>query len=140
MKAKRMTNKEAKEFTNEVFAQIQGSKTIEDLMQTEKMHEKSKIMKTIGYPSIEFSISTNEIEQLVKDELLNGTDFSFSRDITSKIKDPLAKLLYAAVWKNGDTVKIKHIVKGIIDVGDKNENYSKALVFYQFGRYLTNTA
>lgn len=53
--------------------------------------------------------------------------------------DPLAKLLYATLWKNGDLPKIKHIVQGIIDCGEEDIGKEDGLVFYQFGKCLTGT-
>ena len=46
-------------------------------------------------------------------------------------------MLYSIVWKNGDLKKIKHIIKGISEVNDSSSEQDDALVFYQFGKYLT---
>jgi hypothetical protein len=53
-----------------------------------------------------------------------------------KINDlpPLTKLLYAVLWKNGDLAKVKHVVKGILDKRDESDN---SIIFYQFGRHLS---
>ena len=50
--------------------------------------------------------------------------------------NPLEKLLYAIVWKNGDLLKLRHVIHGIVDsdVGRKGKN---GVVFYQFGKHLS---
>src|SRR5690606_32497026 len=48
--------------------------------------------------------------------------------------DPLAKLLYSVLWKNGDLLKVKHIIEGI--VSEEIDDKENGLVFYQFGKYL----
>ena len=45
----------------------------------------------------------------------------------------LAKLLYSILWKNGDLGKESHILEGI---SGKIKEDDKALVFYQFGKYI----
>ena len=55
------------------------------------------------------------------------------------------KLLYSIIWKNGDLLKVKHIIQGILESEIENvDNNDKefvekqdSLVFYQFGKYLT---
>ena len=89
------------------------------------------------YPALNFSISKSEINQLVASEILNE-DHTFSKNMNDKLTDPLTKLLYATAWKNGDLPKIKHIIKGILKEEDAS-NENKAIVFHQFGRYLTKT-
>jgi hypothetical protein len=61
----------------------------------------------------------------------------FVKNISSRLNDPLTKLLYATLWKNGDLKKIKHIIKGIRDGDTENDQQEDALFFYHFGKYLT---
>lgn len=50
---------------------------------------------------------------------------------------PIEKLLYAALWKNGDLLKITHIINGIKGVETAE---SSAMTFYYFGKFLANPA
>lgn len=133
-----MTDQQAKIFTNDIFELIKESKTILDL---ESIPDKLEIpiknrMNVDGYPKIEFSISQKEIQSLLENKIIDD-DLNFTTDITSKLTDPLSKLLYATSWKNGDLKKVKHIIKGILDSEKENSDQDEALVFYQFGKYLT---
>jgi hypothetical protein len=133
-----MTHEEAKKFTDEIFKLIKTSKTITDL---ETIPDKLQILHknridTKSYPEIKYSISRDEIQSLLNDKILDE-DLNFSVNISDKLTDPLTKILYATAWKNGDLSKIKHIIKGVKEA--KNESYDQndALVFFQFGKYLT---
>jgi hypothetical protein len=132
-----MNNLEAKIFTDKIFKLICESETIEDLISIEKTEFESKFkMDPKSYPKIEFSINPSEIESLVDKGFLNH-DFNLSEKLSERITDPLTKLLYSLSWKNGDLKKLKHIAKGISEVDDKHNTQDEALVFYQFGKYLT---
>jgi len=134
-----MTNQETKDFIDRIFKQIKESRTIEELISIEQNEFEDKFkMDVKSYPKIEFKIAPTEIESLISNKLLN-IDFSFIDNVTSKITDPLTKLLYSLAWKNGDLKKLKHIVKGISEIESEEDNQERALVFYQFGKYLTKT-
>lgn len=45
---------------------------------------------------------------------------------------PLEKLFYAVLWKNGDLLKLPHLVNGIID----EPNNTQAITFHRFGKFL----
>lgn len=139
-----MTNQEAQNLTSVVFDLIKKAKTINDIDSVYK-HEKvsPKIpnknqMDDNSYPKIEFSIDQNDIRALKEADILDS-DLNFAKDITSKLTDPLAKILYATAWKNGDLKKVKHIIKGVLDSDKQVSDQNQALVFYQFGKYLTKT-
>ena len=130
-----MTNQEALKLTRQVFNLIKKSKTISDL---ENIPDKLKIpiknRISINDPKIEFSIKKSEIQNLIDNKIVDN-DHNFTTAIKSKLTDPVTKLLYAIAWKNGDLKKIKHIIKGILDNEKDNNAPTKALVFYQFGKY-----
>jgi hypothetical protein len=133
-----MTNQNAIKFTKDIFDLIKQSKTIldvENIADTVKIPEKNR-MKIDGYPKIEFKISSDEIQTLLTENLIDK-GLNFATDVTSKLSDPLTKLLYATAWKNGDLKKVKHIIKGVLDSENKDSEQDNALVFYQFGKYLT---
>ncbi|TAG58420.1 MAG: hypothetical protein EAZ27_01585, partial [Cytophagales bacterium] len=116
-----MTDVEAINFTKDIFDLIKKAKTIEDL---ECIPDKMEIpiknrMNIDGYPKIEFSISATEIK-LLQDSKILDDNYKFASDITSKLTDPLAKILYATVWKNGDLKKVRHIIKGVLDSDVEN--------------------
>jgi hypothetical protein len=83
------------------------------------------------YPQIKFKITKNEIDELKKEKLLS--EENFITDVSNQ--NTLTKLLYSVAWKNGDLKKIRHIIEGI--TSDPNDNKKNALVFYQFGKFLT---
>ncbi len=133
-----MNNQESKEFSNAIFDRIIQSKSI---LEIERIADIMNIptgerMSTDSYPKIEFSINQNEIKSL-KDKKIIDANLNFTKDVSSKLTDPLSKLLYSISWKNGDLKKIKHIIKGIEDGEDDSIQKDDALVFYQFGKYLT---
>ncbi len=126
-----MTDQQAIKFTNGIFELIKKAKTILDL---ENIPDKLEIptknrMNIDGYPKIEFSINPNEIQSLFDNKILDD-NLNFTTDITSKLTDPLTKILYATSWKNGDLKKVKHIIKGILDSEKENGDQEEALVFY----------
>ncbi len=129
-----MTKEDALSLTHKTFTSIREAKSCAELREI-KLGEGENFNETT-YPKIEFSISKEEIETLRRDKIL-GEDNYFSKDISSKIKDPLTKILFATVWKNGDLQKIKHIIQGIVDQGSEKNDQESALVFYQFGKHLT---
>ena len=84
------------------------------------------------YPRLNLSISKEEIEKLKEEKFI--TDDNTVNVISNAL--PITKLLYAVLWKQGDLAKIKHIISGIISQAD--EEYNKGLIFYQFGKHLSN--
>lgn len=57
--------------------------------------------------------------------------------LSEKINDPLTKLLYAMVWKQGDLIKFKHIINGI-RFTEEDITQENAEIFFQFGKSLAN--
>jgi hypothetical protein len=117
---------------------IKKSKTIIDL---ESIQDNLNIlsknrMNLDSYPKIEFEVNQKDIQTLLDNKILDN-NLNFTADVTSKLTDPLTKILYATAWKNGDLKKIKHIIKGVVDSEEENSEQDEALVFYQFGKYLT---
>lgn len=119
----------------QAFEKLQSSKTIDDIdnILDDVKIEKKYRMKEEFYPQLNFKITKQEIEELKEKEVISTNNLL--ADIS--YADPLTKLLYAVLWKNGDLKKIKHIIEGIIS--DPKHEKEEALVFYQFGKYLTKT-
>jgi len=125
---------EVKNLVNIVFDEIEKAIDKEVLSEILNKFEDKYKMPDDKYKKIEFKIEKQEFDDIV--------DFTFEKDdtilINDKIKDnTLAKLLYALAWKNGDLLKLKHIIKGIKNEGKNDEDKDDGLVFYQFGKYLT---
>lgn len=134
-----MTDYEAKEFVDFYFKKIKESTNIKELEKEEpkfSIDKKNRIELSI-YPKIEFNIQISEIDKLKKEKYVNDKN-EFSDIISSKLTDPIAKLLYAMAWKNGDLKKINSIIKGIIDSENKKNIPQTSLVFHQFGKHLAN--
>jgi hypothetical protein len=123
------------EIVDEAFKRLEAAKSIEeidrivvDLRINKKYHFDVK-----KYPSLEFKITNEEINEL-KEKGIITQDHSLSN--ISETEDPFIRLLYAVLWKNGDLLKIKHVINGILSEDkDVNEN---ALVFFQLGKYLAD--
>lgn len=133
-----MTDRQALQFTKDVFDLIKSSKTIKEL---EEIPQRIpipiiNIMDIDAYPKIEFGIQPHEIQTLIDNKIIDE-NLNFATDISSKLTDPFSKLLYAIAWKNGDLKKVKHIINGILDSKNDCDDKVNALVFYQFGKYLT---
>jgi hypothetical protein len=135
-----MTDTEAKELIKTVFEKIRLSRTINELVIIEKnplMPPKNRINED-KYLEIDFHITQEEIDGMIGEKLIKK-DFQFTEDVSRKIKDPLAKLLFALAWKNGDLKKIRHIIQGVVEAKSTSSTKKDALVFYQFGKYLTKS-
>lgn len=130
-----MTTSEAIQLVKNTFLHITNSKNINELqsiLNNVEVLSKNKI-KTEKYPKIEFSISSNEVEELKKIGIISSDlKFSFNSE-TFDNESLLTKLLYSIVWKNGDLGKENHILSGICGHEKKDE---KGYVFYQFGKFL----
>lgn len=133
-----MTNQEAKDFTVRAFESIKQAKTTSELQDIpQNLDLPSKFRMNIDvYPKIGYRITSEDIKLLMDDNKI-GKDHSFSNHIVTESSDPLTKLLYAVCWKNGDLKKVKHIIKGVLDKNQTKDDQEAALVFYQFGKYLT---
>jgi hypothetical protein len=135
-----MTDQAAKDKVTTAFARICQAKTINDL---ESLADELQILprnrlNPIQYPPIKYKIPVLDIEQLKEAGLLNK-DNTFSTNLSSENLDPITKLLYAIVWKNGDIRKVKHIVEGILDCENPSDDREEGVVFHQFGKYLSGT-
>jgi len=130
-----MNSKKAKAHVNNLFQEIECSKSVEDLEKLLAQELASTRMDLVTYPPLEFSISIEDISILRESGLIDK-DGNLTHD-REKLNErgALVKLLYAILWKQGDLKKVKHIVAGI---ENKDEKRSSGFVFHQFGRYLEN--
>jgi hypothetical protein len=132
-------NQKLKNWTEEIFQKIKYIKTIDELILLEQSDEilKKYRMRFDPLHEMHISISPMEINTLIQNGLLDK-DFSFNKNISSVLKDPLTKLLFAISWKNGDLNKIRHIVQGIYNSKQTVIKDGNAVVFQQFGKFLAN--
>ena len=56
---------------------------------------------------------------------------------SGKVADPVIKLLYSQIWKNGGVPKLEHIARGAA-AGDPATVTRQGAVFHQFGVHLAD--
>ena len=120
-------------FTEDVFSKIKKANLISDLIEIE--NTLSIKFDVVKYPKINFSISKDEILDLKRKKIIDGAG-NFNSN--TEIKDPITRLFYSIIWKQGDLQKAKHIVNGICHDPESKTEQEDALVFYQFGKHLAN--
>ncbi len=132
-----MENKDAKELVDNIFKKVETAGSLLDLKMIRDSEISPNLMDEVKYPRLEFEITANDIKVLQNNDILDS-EFELNHHEIGKIKDPLAKLLYALIWKNGDLKKLKHIINGINKANEeeKESEQEDALVFYQFGKHL----
>lgn len=121
----------------DIFAKIKEAKSIEDIKNIRKTDSEFDYNK---YPPIKFTISKEDINKLVDIDIIcrhSGELITKGGKLSEKINDPLTKLLYAMVWKQGDLIKFKHIINGIIST-EEDITQENAEIFFQFGKSLAN--
>lgn len=128
-----MDNSEAKELVDKVYDDIHNSKSIEQIRGIWKHFDKKKsdIFETT-YPRINFKLDQKEL-QFIYNRIISNQPII---DPNSDLKSPIEKLLYAMVWKNGDLLKLKHIVHGVYDELPTYKE-SDGIVLFYFGKYLS---
>lgn len=116
------------------FEKLKHSETINDVNKIlDDLNIDAKYrMKDTLYPQLKFKITRQEINDLISKKVI--TEEYLINNISDA--DPLTKLLYSILWKNGDLLKAKHVVEGILSEEEYHEK-DNGLVFYQFGKYLT---
>ncbi|MEQ9466455.1 MAG: hypothetical protein RLN88_03535 [Ekhidna sp.] len=134
-----MNHEQAKETVDEIFNSIRtatSNEHIDELISGELYKNK---MDSEAYPYLHFSLTPSEIQELINSRLINS-DGNITPNISERDDlNPLTKLLYSVLWKNGDLKKIKHIVQGIQQIDEPTSDKEDGLVFYQFGKFLTKT-
>jgi hypothetical protein len=130
-----MSNTDALQRVREIFEAISQASTIDELKRIENSFDQNYRFKNGKYPRIAFSLISGEINQLRENKALSEEGV-INQNLLKE--NPLAKLLYGIVWKQGDLAKVKHIVNGVINAGEEGSSQDDALVFYQFGKHLAN--
>lgn len=130
-----MNDQQVKDLIQQTFDKIESAETIKEIddILTDPQIYKNR-MDENTYPKLQFKIDEKEIEDLIKGKLLNQNN-SISKEVSGTPMNTLTKLLYALSWKRGDLKKLKHIIDGITST--ESTKQKTGLVFYQFGKYLT---
>lgn len=117
----------------EVFDVLLNCRTVEEVekLLANPNWDKRFLFSEDKYPRIQFSITPDEIYELIKSGRLDDKNA-----IEGNCKfTPMEKLLYALIWKNGDLKKMKHIVSGILSTSEDLPD--NGIVFHQYGRFLS---
>ncbi len=120
---------------NSIFARIENSETEEELNRIAAEYDLNLIENK--YPRLGMKISAEEILELKENKVLT-IDVDNNLTINQERLNPIAKLLYALVWKQGDLQKLKQIIQGIEEVENPDKDKKDALVFYCYGNHLGN--
>ena len=120
---------------NSIFARIENSETEEELKRIAAEYDLNLIENK--YPRLGMKISAEEILELKESKVLT-VDVDNNLTINQERLNPITKLLYALVWKQGDLQKLKQIIQGIEEVEKPDEEKKDALVFYCYGNHLGN--
>jgi hypothetical protein len=132
---KKMFNKEALQRIQEIFEAISQASTIADLNRIETSFDQKFRFNVAKYPKLAFSLSSKELKPL-EEGMTRSEEGVINQSLLKE--NPLAKVLYGIVWKQGDLAKVKHIVNGVLNAGEEGSGQDDALVFYQFGKHLAN--
>ncbi|MBU1822192.1 MAG: hypothetical protein KKG00_11880 [Bacteroidetes bacterium] len=133
------TDYEVRNFIIKTFDRIESATTIEELTSIENSNLlQPNTINTAQYPKINFKITPSEINELRKKGILDDK-YDIVEGAIDKVQDPLARIFYSILWKNGDLTKMKHIIQGVADTRSSNNGQlpDSAIVFYQFGKYLS---
>ena len=121
----------------DVFTRIEKCNSLSDLENLIKNQDYNKENEKYEkkYEKNNLTISKEEIKSLQKSGIINEAT---NRLDMQKVADdqPLAKLLIALIWKNGDLSKVQHIIDGIMD--ESKSTSTQNLIFRQFGKSLAN--
>ena len=127
-----MTDPEAMHMVKSTFERIkkaQSKSHLQKIQQDPLIKFKFDEQK---YPPLQFVLSNEDVE--VINQAVNPENGHF--DIQPLLNDPISKLLYALVWKQGDLLKLKTLLAGINGVNDLSQK--QGAVFRQFGRHLVD--
>ena len=125
-----MTDGDVIILVNNIFSKIHDARTISELESIPKEIPSKFKYDENKYPPLKIEFSEQEIKSIkniFEDSNIN---------LQESLNGPIAKLLYALIWKQGDLVKLKPIAEGMnieLDLQKK-----EAAIFRQFGRHLVN--
>lgn len=121
---------------NKLFDRIKSSETKEQLVEISKDYNLDLVSEK--FPRLEFTISLSEINELKGTGLFSINENDEILSINQNELNPIAKLFYSLIWKQGDLQKLKLIIKGVEEVENPKLDNIERLVFYCFGNHLAN--
>lgn len=127
-----MTDGDVIILVNNIFGKIHDARTISELESIHREHPSKFKYDENKYPPLKFEFSEEEIKS-IKNIFEDG-----NINLQQFLKYPIAKLLYALIWKQGDLAKLKPIVEGMIE--EQEMQNKEAAIFRQFGKHLVNRA
>lgn len=121
-----------------IKAQFQELEKLDSLKKLDSFIEENQLGGRIKafytkYPQVDFRLSVADIEKLKSMKIINE---DHTLEMLNFPEDPLAKLLAAVLWKNGDIHKVQHLVDGI--TGREGDRTPYSLVFKQYGASLAS--
>lgn len=128
-----MRDSEAMQLVNSTFERIKNAHTNSDLQEIQKDPVIRFNFDEQKYPPLHFILSNQDVAQ-INSAVTNPESDHF--DIQLLLKDPISKLLYALVWKQGDLPKLKTLLAGVN--GENDLSQKQGAVFRQFGRHLVD--
>lgn len=128
-----MTNKEAIELVTSTFERVKNARTNSELQEIQQDLSIKFKFDEQKYPPLQFILTKEDVAEINEAVINQETGDS---NIQSFLKDPISKLLYALVWKQGDLLKLKTLVAGINGGNDLSQK--QGAIFRQFGRHLVD--
>jgi hypothetical protein len=132
--------KNVKEKVDDIFNSIKNASIKKELISIEGEFDKYKI-DINKFPKLDLNIDADKLKKLITKGVFRddfSSDYEISPNIMSELTTPLEQFLFAMAWKNGDLLKLKHIIKGFSDASNSINETESAFVFYHFGRHLAN--
>lgn len=125
-----MTDDKAIQLVKSTFEKIKKAQSKSDL---QDIHQDSSFtFDEKKYPPLKFILSKEDVAEI--NQAVNPENDHF--DIQPFLKDPISKLLYALVWKQGDLLKLKTLLAGVNGRDDLSQK--QGAVFRQFGKHLVD--
>ncbi len=123
---------------NSIKTLFEKLETVHNLDALKSFFRKSKLSEQITifydkYPTFNFRLTQSDINHLREIGVINESNLLNPDKFP---QDPLAKLLAAVLWKNGDINKVQHIIDGITGRTEDRTEYS--IIFKQYGVSLAN--
>lgn len=130
-----MTTIEVYNKIKNLFAELEKCGSFNELISFVQLSNLTEQVKSFydKYPKFDFTLTPGDIKHLQDSEVI--TSFNTLNPVKFPA-DPLAKLLVAVLWKNGDILKVQHIIDGII--GEPGDRSDHSLIFKQYGASLAN--
>lgn len=121
-----------------IKAQFQELEKLDNLEKLDSYIERNQLDSSIDafytkYPEVDLRLSQADISELKSRGIISA---DHRLDLQNFPDNPLAKLLAAVLWKNGDIYKVQHLVDGI--TGREGDRTKYSLILKQYGASLAS--